>query len=174
MLTTNQKQLIENLEKEFIKLNKPVQQVSNRLFDKNDMDNRRNESNKIITELKAIENASNKSIQEMIERDINRLNQDLNEMGLIALRPDWSNSTNLIEIKKTSDYNNERFYFEYTKESSYRSLPNNSTHCCYLKFNNIKIYLNPHRADVFNNLDELCSDNRFIRKIENMYYSLSK
>ena len=101
MLTQNQKQLIQNLEKEFAELNKPTEKTSNRLISKIDIDNRTNESNNIIAELKAIENASNESIQEMIERDINRLNQDLNEMGLIAVRPtDWSKSRYLIEIRK--------------------------------------------------------------------------
>jgi hypothetical protein len=173
MLTQNQKQLIENLEKEFAKLNKSTEKTSNRLINKIDMDNRRNESNVIISELRAVEKANNESIQEMIERDINRLNEDLNEMGLIAVRPTGL-STYLIEIRKQNDYDAKRFYFEYTRTSIYHSLPDKSTCQYYSKFNGISIYLTDCRADKFNNLDNLCSDSRFVRRIENMYYSLSK
>jgi hypothetical protein len=169
MLTQNQKQLIENLEREFTKLNKPLEQATNRLISKENLDNRRNESSKLIVELKAIENANNEAIQEMIDRDVSRLNEDLIEMGLIAFTD--RDRDIIIKNKKENGYTiyDGSMRLRYTRSQHYHSLPNDTTFSYYPKFNGIGVYLTPHREEIFKDIDTLCSDNRFLRRIESLY-----
>lgn len=168
MLTQNQKQLIEKLEGEFAKLNKPLEKATNRLINKADIDNRMNESNIIIAELMALENASNDAIKEMIEKDMERLNQDLNEMGLGVYKKGEYRIN--IDIINNFNKNFSGINISYRREQCYTSLPNGNTHNHYPKFDCISIYINPHREDVFNDIDTLCADSRFVREIELLYH----
>ena len=172
MLTQNQKQLIEKLESEFAKLNKPLEKATNRLINKADIDNRINESNIIIAELEAIENASNEAIKEMIEKDMERLNQDLNEMGLGVYKKGEFRIN--IDIINNFNKNFSGINISYRREQCYSSLPHGNAYKHYAKFSCISIYLNPHREDTFKDIDTLCADNRFVREIELLYNQTKK
>jgi hypothetical protein len=170
MLTTTQTQIIDTLTAEFEKLNfVPKTQSRNSLINKDEIDARTNESNKIRQEILLNNKAVDDSIKEMMINDIYRLNEDLLEMGLVAFHID-----NLrVGISKIGKINREScdFWFRYTKDTTYVSLKDHSTITRYDKFRSIESYLSSHRADEFKTLEAFTQDSRFIRKIEKLYKS---
>lgn len=164
MLTTTQTQIINSLTAEFEKLNfVPKSETRKRLINKDEIDGRINESNKIRKEILLNNKAVDDAISEMMFNDIDRLNEDLIEMGLIAFHVNDLR----VGVGKTKAYAD--FYFKYIKDTTYINLKDHSSIIRYDKFRSIEIYLNPYKADEFKTLEALTQDSMFILKIENLY-----
>ena len=84
MLTEKQQNIISDLTNEFMKINKPAPTTSGGLINRSLMDKVFNDTIKRKAEVKAINEATNSVIDNLIDADIDRLNKDLIPMGLVA------------------------------------------------------------------------------------------
>jgi hypothetical protein len=164
MLTTTQTQIINSLTAEFQKLNYvPKSESRNRLINKSEIDGRINESNKIRQEILLNNKAVDDAIREMMFDDIDRLNEDLIEMGLIAFH------VNDLRVGIGTSKSYADFYFRYNRNTTHVNLKDHSSQTRYDGFRAIGIYLNTHREEEFKTLEALTQDSRFIRNIEYLY-----
>lgn len=169
MLTDNQNKLIEDIRKEFSRMNTPTKVVGGGLINRAEIDGKINASIKRRAELKCISDATFKAVKELMDMDIERLNYDLIPMGLIAQRN--KNNEHYVRIDELDKQDQERYdmYFQYQMSSVYENLPDRSGYTYYTGFHSIK-----YNEHTFRSIEELCKYNYFIGNIENKYKSITK
>jgi len=169
MLTDNQNKLLEDIRKEFSKMNTPTKAVGGGLINRADIDNRVNASMKRKAELQCITDATHKAVLESMNIDMERLNYDLVPMGMIANR----SKTNKFYVrideldKQDQDANKPVMYFHYNMNSVYENLTDRSGHTYYTGFHSIE-----HSDYRFSSIDKMCQHDYFVRKIEEKYKSI--
>ena len=168
MLTENQNKLIEDLRKEFSKMNIPTKVVGGGLINKADIDSRLNESVKRRAELQCITNATHKAVLELMDIDMERLNYDLIPMGMIAQRNISNDFFVRIDVidKQNRDLH---IPFQYRISHAYESLPDRSGFTYYTGFHSIE-----WASQRYKSIDELCKNKYFSSNIEDMYKSIIK
>ena len=172
MLTDNQNKLIEDIRKEFSKMNTPTKVVGGGLINRAEIDGKINASIKRRAELKCITDATNKAVRELMDMDIERLNYDLIPMGLIAQRN--KNNEHYVRIDELDKKDQEMYprydlYFQYQMSSVYENLPDRSGCTYYTGFHSITY------SDMsFNSIDKMCQHDWFVRSIENKYKLITK
>jgi len=167
MLTDNQNKLIEDIRKEFSKMNAPTKSVGGGLINRAEIDDKINASIKRRAELKCITDATCKAVRELMDMDIERLNYDLIPMGMIAQRN--KNNEHFVRIddidKKCQEtYPRYDMCFQYHMSSVYENLSDRSGYTYYTGFHSITY------SDMsFNSIDKMCQHDWFVRSIENKY-----
>jgi hypothetical protein len=174
MLTDNQLKLIDDLKMEFCKMNMPIGRSSGGLINKAEIDHRFSESDKRRAQLQAITDATNKAIMEMMDMDMERLNHDLIPMGMVVTRSKHNMFyANISVIGKLStnrfdvDMNKNFISFKYLLNNKYEGQIDGKGMTYYTGFHSITF--DDYR---FNSIDEMCKNERFIKKIEDEYYVL--
>jgi hypothetical protein len=163
MLTDNQNKLIEDIKREFSKMNTSTKVVGGGLINRADIDNRVNASMKRRAELNCITYATEKAVLELMDIDMERLNYDLIPMGIIAQRhPNNKFFVRIDEIDKQDQ--NLYIHFEYKMSSVFENLPDRSGCTYYTGFHTIR-----YSDYDFNSIDKVCQSDRFTRNIEDMY-----
>jgi hypothetical protein len=166
MLTDNQNKLIEDIRKEFSKMNTPTKAVGGGLINRAEMDANINVSIKRRAELQCITDATHKAIRELMDMDMERLNYDLVPMGMIAKRS--KNNEYIVRIydldKQCQETNSYETYFQYEMNSVYENMPDKSSFRYNTGFHRIR-----HNDYGFNSIDAMCKHDYFIRKIEEKY-----
>ena len=163
MLTDNQNKLIEDIKREFSKMNTPTKVVGGGLINRADIDNRFNVSIKRRAELQCITDATHKAVLELMDIDMERLNYDLIPMGMIAQR----NATNgfFVNIDGIDKKHRDLYMqFQYKMSNAYENLPDRSGVTYYTGFHSIE-----WASQRFKSIDDLCIDKWFTRNIEDMY-----
>lgn len=167
MLTDNQNKLIEDIRKEFSKMNTPTKAVGGGLINKGLIDAKFAESDRLRQEYKCITEATTKAIRELIDKDLDRLNRDLITMGMIAQR--YNNNEFYVRIDSIEDKDQTKnpypeIRFCYIKQDKYDALPDCLGYTYYIGLHSIT--WSDYR---FKTIDELCAHPRFIRALEDKY-----
>lgn len=169
MLTDNQNKLIEDIRKEFSRMNTPTKVVGGGLINRAAIDDKINASIKRMAELKCITDATHKAVRELMDMDIKRLNYDLIPMGMIAQRN--KNNEYYVRIDAIDKKDEERYdmFFQYQMSSAYENLPDRSGYTYYTGFHSIL-----YSETMFRSIDELCKNDWFVKRIEEKYKSITK
>jgi len=164
MLTENQNKLIEDIRKEFSKMNTPTKVVGGGLINRAEIDGKINASIKRRAELQCITDATDKAVRELMDMDIERLNYDLIPMGLIAQRN--KNNEYYVRIVELDKQDQEKYdmFFKYQMSSVYENLPDRSGYTYYTGFHSIS-----YSEHSFNSIEQMCKYDYFVRSIENKY-----
>lgn len=168
MLTDNQNKLIEDIRKEFSRMNTPTKVVGGGLINREEIDGKINASIKRRAELKCITDATHKAVKELMDMDIERLNYDLIPMGMIAQRN--KNNEHYVRIDEIGKQDQDRYdmWFNYRMSSVYENLPDRSGYTYYTGFHSIL-----YSERMFRSIDEMCKNDYFIGNIENKYKSIT-
>jgi hypothetical protein len=163
MLTDNQNKLLEDLRREFSKMNTPTKAVGGGLINRAEIDNRLNESAKRKAELNCITDATEKAVLELMDIDMERLNYDLIPMGIIAQRN--ANNKFFVRIDGIDKQDRDLYIqFQYRMVRAYEDLSDRSGCTFYTGFHSIEF--SDYR---FESIDKVCQYDRFTRNIEDMY-----
>lgn len=171
MLTDNQNKLIEDIRKEFSRMNTPTKVVGGGLINRAAIDDKINASIKRRAELQCITNATYKAVRELMDMDIERLNYDLIPMGMIAQRN--KNNEHYVRIDELDKMDQEKYpsydmSFQYQISSVYENLPDRSGYTYYTGFHSIR-----YSEGSFSSIDKLCQYDWFVRNIEDKYKSIT-
>ena len=165
MLTLTQQKILDDLKIEFSKTNQTAPTTSGGgLINKTAIDKKFNESNIMRANLDLVTKATDAFIIGMVERDMDRLNKDLNDMGMWAVNHYRDRcSIGIAPYGKESD-RNYGLVMEYLKKHKTEMLPDGSSYTAYTGFNKIK-----WASSDFNTIDDLVKDNYFMGRIEQLY-----
>ena len=162
-LTENQNKIINSLIREFDKINE-VKKSSSKglLFDVNIIYDQIEKDNKITEEININNIYMNKLLDDMIQKDCERLNESLNEVNIEAIQKE-----NNIKIKKIGKECYEDFYISYNRESGYVSTGINKSIRKMGVVKNLSCYLtSQHRENIFQSIEEICNHPYFVNKIQ--------
>ena len=172
-LTKTQKEILTRLEKEFTSLNAEKSTNMCTLISKEFFDIERVEVDKRIEEIKINNAVVNGNILKMINEDIAKLNKDIEPMGLVANR-NKDNYSIRIDIKGEESLSFPNINFSYWRTSKLHYFKNGAQAREFLGFKHIGFYANPNKESYFRNIEELCQNEVFIRKIREEYYKVIK
>ena len=167
--TENQNNILEQIKKEFTKIN-DSKKSSSTLLSKNFFDSKILQRNNNIKEIEINNENVIKSIIQLIYIDIEKLNNCISEMGLIATKYN-DNLTVRIDIKGEENRNFPNVNFSYEREEVYESIDEKDSKIKYIGFKGISFYTNPCNATIFKNIEDLCENEYFIRAIQSKYES---
>ena len=165
MLTDNQNKLIEDIKREFSKMNTSTKVVGGGLISKADIDNRLSASIKRRAELQCITDATHKAVLELMHIDIERLNYDLIPMGMIAQRS-FGNKfyVRIDDLDKQDQTSTDMIPFNYNMTSLYENLPDGSGYRYYTGFHSVE-----YACAKYDSIDQMCKDRWFAKRVEERY-----
>lgn len=149
-LTETQKEILNNLEIEFLKLNIPVNTKSTGLINVNKIRNLLTESEKERKEIDLWNNLQQRLYEDYKAETFAKLEEALDEMGIGC------------ELKKNSIVigGGQSVYFKGLK-CNYIRLGNESTKTKYIFEQGVSIYFVTSSSTKFNTLEELCAHEQF-------------
>jgi hypothetical protein len=169
MLTDKQQKIIDDLKSEFTKINTPAPTSSGGLINRALIDKKFEDAKKRKAEIEAINKSTAYAIQEMMDKDLDRLNKDLIPMGMAATKESSSSPyINFGAYDKPSS-----FYIEYCSTSDYETLADGSGMSIRKGFGYIKYY-DTWSSYSFTSIDALCKSKDFIKRIEGIYLQILK
>ena len=162
-LSENQTQIIESIISEFEKINQPKNNSTNKIFDVNIIYENIKKEKRLISEI-AINNRQMGVINnQIVEDDVNKLNDSLNELGIQAVKSGLS-----IRISRI---NGKGLFFDiyYKANSSYIWTSPSKYITKIGAIEKLVAYLSSsHKLDEFNSIEEICKADGFINKIQLM------
>jgi hypothetical protein len=170
MLTDNQTKIIDNIKAEFEKMNKPPKTSVNRLIDKGEFDAKVSLLNKRKTELDMLTIEVTKIAKKRVFDDLKRLNDDLEDMGLVA-DADFSYGDMKIKITKPS-YKYLEICLQYMMYTKYEKLSDDSHHSYRDGVDSLHatFQLNGNSRSIHvNNIEKICIDRDFKLALMNLY-----
>ena len=170
MLTDNQTKIIDNIRTEFEKMNKPPKTSTNRLIDKGEFDTKVLLLNKRKAELDMLTIEVIKIAKQRVFDESKRLNDDLEDMGLVA-EPDFSYGDMKIKITKPN-YKYLEIRLQYMMSTKYERLSDGSSHSYKDGVNSLHatFELNGYSQSVHvKNIEEMCSNEYFKLALMNLY-----
>ena len=149
-LTETQKEILNNLEIEFLKLNIPVNTKSTGLINVNKIRNLLDTSEKESKEIDLWNKLQERLYEDYKVETFAKLEEALYEMGIGC------------ELKKNSIVigGRQSIYFKGLK-CNYIRLGNEQTKTKYVFEQGLSIYFNPHSENKFDTLEELCANEQF-------------
>jgi len=162
-LTENQNKIINSLISEFDKINEvKMSNTKGLLFDVNIIYDQIEKENKITEEININNIYMKKLLDDMIQKDCERLNESLNAVNIEAIQKE-----NNIKIKKIGKECYEDFYISYNRESGYVSTGINKSIRKMGVVKNLSCYLtSQHRENIFQSIEEICNHPYFVNKIQ--------
>lgn len=168
MLTEKQQNIICDLTNEFMKINKPAPTKSGGLINKALIDKKIDDSLKQEAELDLVTKATKAYVDDMMQTDVDRLNEDLVPMGMKAKIKE--HYMYIHELRSDGSLGTLLMYFNYKMANHSQYLPDGRIYTVYTRFKSIS-----YSGCSFNNIDDLCKSDSFINKIEDNYkWILSK
>jgi hypothetical protein len=162
-LTQTQQAIIDSVIAEFDKINEVKKSnTKGLLFDVKIIYDQIEKENKITEEININNIYMNKLLDDMIQKDCERLNESLNEVNIEAIQ-----IVNRIKIKKIGKESCEDFHITYNRESCYVSVGINKSIRKMGVVKNLSCYLtNHHRENYYHSIEELCNESYFANKIQ--------
>lgn len=164
MLTLTQQKILDDLKIEFSKTNQQTTTSGGGLINKAAIDKKLNESNIMRANLDMMNKATDALILGMVERDIDRLNKDLNDMGMWAIHCYTHKRGIGIAPYGKEPSVNYGLNIEYLRKHKTEIIPDGSGYTVYTGFNKIL-----WASAYFDTIDDLVKDKYFMGRIEELY-----
>lgn len=164
MLTATQQKILDDLKIEFGRTNIQTEQSIGGLINKAAIDKKFNESNIIKANIDSLNSATDKIIRDMVNHDMDRLNKDLNDMGMWATHH-YSNGYSIgIAPYGIDSCRDNGLIIEYSKKHNTEILPDGVAYTAYTGFRKIV-----WGTQEFDTIDELARNDYFIGRVERLY-----
>ena len=164
MLTLTQQKILDDLKIEFSKTNQTPTTSSGGLISKAVIDKKFNDSNIMRDNLDLLTKATDAMIMDMVNRDMERLNADLNDMGIWAVNHYKDGRSIGIAPHGKESNRNYGLVIEYARKHKTEILPDGSGYTAYTGFRKIV-----WGTQEFDTIDDLVKDTYFIGRIEDLY-----
>jgi hypothetical protein len=168
-LTPAQKEILQRIENEFLTLNNSEKKAS--LISKDFFDNERKEVDNAIKEIEVNNIFFKELVSNKIKEDIIKLNNDLDNMGLIATK---YNDSIRIDIKGKENTNFPDFRFNYETKTAYEHFKDGRSIHKTLEYKGLEFYTNPNKKELFSSVEILCENTSFIDKVRELYNKVLK